>query len=61
MQIVLIIPGNSVIKCPAFCYKDYLPVCGSDGKTYKNACFLKTVTCKKPYVKQVKEGKCGGK
>ncbi len=46
------------VECPTFCTQQYQPVCGSDGKTYGNACELKAVTCKDSSIKQVKQGEC---
>ena len=31
--------------CPEFCVEIYQPVCGSNGETYSNGCYLQMVTC----------------
>ena len=34
------------LDCPEFCYEDYEPLCGTDGKTYHNECYLQMATCR---------------
>jgi len=46
--------------CPRFCTKIYLPVCGTNGKTYGNDCELKMDACVNPTEKIgiAHSGKC---
>jgi len=46
--------------CPRFCTKIYLPVCGTNGKTYGNDCELKMDACVNPSEKIgiAHSGKC---
>ena len=55
--------GNSYTgpdDCPQFCTKIYLPVCGTNGKTYGNECTLKAEACSNPseQISIAYEGEC---
>lgn len=54
--------GGSAAACAqeSTCLTDYNPVCGSDNKTYSNACQLKLAKCKNAALTQKSTGECSG-
>ena len=51
--------SNVFLECDFLCLQIYDPVCGSDGKTYSNACMLRLKDCQTPYkISQVGKGVC---
>merc|ERR1712025_50717 len=45
---IRMISKNQGTECPKFCNRIRSPVCGSDNKTYTNACVLKRRSCSRP-------------
>jgi len=45
--------------CPEFCIEIYQPVCGSNGETYSNGCYLQMAACSSTApITQAYEGEC---
>ncbi|CAG0906028.1 unnamed protein product [Cyprideis torosa] len=40
------------------CLQTYRPVCGTDGRTYSNACELRLAACKDSSIEKAHDGKC---
>ncbi|KAG7387098.1 hypothetical protein PHYPSEUDO_014752 [Phytophthora pseudosyringae] len=50
--------GSGSVGCPEVCIEIYQPVCGSDGVSYTNSCFLGIANCKDPSITQASDGAC---
>lgn len=50
--------ANDVQQCIQECNNKDKPVCGSDGKTYKNKCYLENESCSIPALVIVAKGAC---
>merc|ERR1740123_1111820 len=45
--------------CPEFCIEIYQPICGTDGETYSNDCYLQMAACTSTTpISQAYEGEC---
>ena len=45
--------------CPTICTEQYDPVCGSDGVTYSNGCYLEVTKCiENPDLLLASKGEC---
>lgn len=57
---VLLLLSNAVdaVRCPTYCTRERLPVCGSDGVTYPNKCLLKVAQCEDPTITKLHKGAC---
>ena len=49
---------NAEDKCRPLCQRIFMPVCGSDGKTYNNECLLKAANCLDNSITKVHESEC---
>nr|AIG56143.1 secreted protein [Achlya hypogyna] len=47
-------------SCPTVCIENFDPVCGTNGKTYSNKCYLDVDACKDPTIKLASNGACTG-
>merc|ERR1712018_560562 len=47
--------------CPEFCIEIYQPICGTNGETYSNDCYLQMAACASTIpISQAYEGECAG-
>jgi hypothetical protein len=53
-------PAPTNPPCPDVCIDVYEPVCGSNGFTFRNSCFLQRAACNNPTInlKQISSGPC---
>jgi hypothetical protein len=51
-------PRPASAACPTLCTKDVFKQCGSDGKTYTNACAFALAQCKDPNLQFQSQGAC---
>nr|XP_053655889.1 turripeptide Lol9.1-like [Cherax quadricarinatus] len=60
LVLVLLPLTQSTSQCAQACIALYAPVCGTDGVTYSNSCFLGIAACENPQLnlRIAHQGKC---
>ncbi|XP_078614894.1 agrin-like isoform X21 [Branchiostoma floridae x Branchiostoma japonicum] len=56
-----VIDGNPMCECDTVCPAEFRPVCGSDGVSYNNMCYLQAEACEKQQeIRKVDDRLCNG-
>nr|XP_045585769.1 turripeptide OL11-like [Procambarus clarkii] len=59
LLLVLVASAAGTSRCPKFCQEIYRPVCGSDGVTYDNDCYLRIAACNSNWrIRKLHDGPC---
>ncbi|XP_019637522.1 PREDICTED: agrin-like isoform X4 [Branchiostoma belcheri] len=56
-----VIEGNAMCECDTVCPAEFQPVCGSDGVSYNNMCYLQAESCERQQeIRKVDDRLCNG-